>query len=260
MAAALPWWSRLHQVARPLLGTGRRREGAGVSLRRITSWQQRQLRVRSLLARDPQATMSWYWRAHERVLSFMLQRYASAAGTGPPAIEEPGPAGLSTPQVAASLPRTLPGDLVPAPTPLRPAPDPAIIERARSHLQDIAGANLAADKPPPPIFVPPRRRTAISLPRHVGPPPRWLACLVGGAVLLQVPIMVACAALGQTRLGVGVGLAIVLAAIIVALGYGKRAAEPEAPPFSPPPRTCPHCAYDLRHIPEGRCPECGRPP
>jgi hypothetical protein len=274
MAAALPW-SRWHQVARLVLGS-RRRGALALPPGLLASWQQRLQRVRSLLAREPRATMSWYWRTHERVLDYMLKRYATGAGSRP-VVEDaaaepqtmPGPPGPTLAQEAQA--RTLPAELVPAAKPLRTSPDPEVVKRARAHLSDIASANLAADKPPPPVFVRPprlaeRRCVDAARPRSKAQLSPWLdAGLIGGAVLLQAPIVAAGFVLGQPVLGIGIGLAIVCAAIVVAAEHGDRSAKNghgsvestqtrASPPVAP---LCPRCGYDLRHIPPGSCPECG---
>ncbi len=261
MAAALPW-SRWHQFARLVLGS-RRRGAMSLPPGLLASWHERLERVRSLLAREPRATMTWYWRAHERVLDFMLKRYAPGRPVQECATPEsptvPGPAGSSP--VEDGQARTLPAELVPAAKPIRASPDPDVVERARAHLADIAVANLAADKPPPPVFVPPRPL----IPHWQAPPRRevryspWLeACLIGGALLLQVPIMLAGFVLGHPVLGIGIGLGIACTAIVVAFDRRDRCAKPQAPAKSEPLSTCPRCGYDLRQIPRGRCPECGR--
>lgn len=266
MAAALPW-SRWHQLTRLVLGS--RRRGPLVAPPGVlAAWRQRLQRVRGLLAREPQAAMSWYWRAHERVLDFMVRRYASTGSTAR-SVEEslPEARDVPVPPSRPPAPRTLPAELVPAAAPQRSSPDPQMIEWARSHLLDIAGANLAADKPPPPVFVAPPRRPAILRPLPIPRPVTWrrdkplpllTAGLVVGAMLLQVPIVLAGIALGRSIEGVGIALAIVVASIVAAIGHRVRHTKTDAAVASGPLRTCPRCAYDLSHIRRGRCPECGQ--
>ncbi len=204
----------------PYMLGSRRRGAMSLPPGLLASWHERLHRVRNLLAREPRATMTWYWRAHERVLDYMVKRYAPGrpvqVTTPPESPPMPGPPESSPVQERQA--RTLPAELVPAAKPLRTSPDPEVIERARAHLADIAVANLAADKPPPPVFVPPRPIVKWqALPRREVTRSPWLtACLIVGALVLQAPIVVAGFVLGQPGLGIGIGLGIVCAAMIVA--------------------------------------------
>jgi hypothetical protein len=65
----------------------------------IAAWQARRDDVRAALERDPEHLNAWLWRIQERILTFLLARYADDESLSPPPAERPS----SPPQVREGL-------------------------------------------------------------------------------------------------------------------------------------------------------------